>query len=318
MLRWAKPWLEERGVEDPRLDAEVLLSHSTGLDRVHLYANFDRPLSPTELASFKDLIKRRVADREPVAYLVGYKEFWGLRFEVDVRVLIPRPDTETLVELARHRARQLAGVPVRPDPLTSLDPDVLEGDPLDRSDVPAREEAAPAQPRALRIADVGTGSGIIAVALALELPFASIVATDLSPEALVVAASNIAAHEVGDRVETRCGDMLGPLDGAFDLIVSNPPYIASGVVPGLMPEVRSHEPELALTPGPTGLEALQALAACPAPLLAPGGYLICEIGHDQGESAPRVFLDAGGWVDVRVLKDRFSGQNRVIEARRAP
>lgn len=308
MLRWAQPWFEERGVEDARLDAEVLLSHVTGLDRIHLYANFDRPLEQEELTQFKELIRRRVADREPVAYIVGRKEFWSLAFKVDGRVLIPRPDTETVVELARHRARQMAGVPTRPEPLSSLDPEALE----------AAEPAPPrAAPRPLRIADIGTGSGIIAVALARELPFATFVATDLSHDALALAAENVATHGVTDRVELRHGDMLAPLgDEVFDLVVSNPPYIARSVVDGLMPEVQKHEPMMALSSGPTGIEALEVLAGTCRAQLAPGGFVICEIGHDQGATALALFQDANGWSDVRIHRDRFSGQDRVLEARR--
>ncbi len=311
MLRWAQPWFEERGVEDARLDAEVLLAHVTGLDRIHLYAHFDRPLERAELSEFKELIRRRVTDREPVAYLIGKREFWSLTFKVDRRVLVPRPDTETVVELARFRARQLAGVPVRPEPLSSIDPKELEGG---GGDVPVEVAA---QPRPLRVADVGTGSGIIAIALARELPFATFVACDLSKDALEVAAENVATHAVGDRVELRHGDMLAPLgDERFDLIVSNPPYIGAAEAQRLMPEVSKHEPMMALSSGATGLECLETLARDGARALEPGGYLVCEIGHDQGSSAAAVFAAAGGWAGIRVHQDRFSGQDRVLEARR--
>lgn len=315
MLRWAQPWFEERGVEDARLDAEVLLAHVTGLDRVHLYANFDRPLQADELRDFKGLIKRRVADREPVAYLVGYREFWSLRFAVDKRVLIPRPDTETVVELARHRARELAGVPTRPEPLSSIDPSALE--PAEGEEVAEPEPVVPPEPRALRVADIGTGSGIIAVALAKELPFATLVATDLSSAALEVACANVETHGVTDRVSLQQGDMLEPLgDERFDLIVSNPPYIGRREAEGLMPEVVRHEPMMALSSGPSGMELLEVLATRGQDSLVPGGWLVCEIGHDQGAEAAATFERAGGWLDVRVHQDRFSGQDRVLEARR--
>ena len=322
LLRWAEPWLTSRRVEQPRLDAEILLGHVTDLERVHLYTRFDQPLTADELASFKAVIKRRAAG-EPVAYIVGYKEFWSMRFRVDRRVLIPRPDTETLVELARFRARQLVGEPRNElGPLSSLDASAMDYRHSGvEDDVPAiadQQQTPWVPPRRLRIADVGTGSGNIAVALARELPYADIIATDLSEDVLELARENAASLGHADQIEFRSGDMLEALwpDGpsSFDMIVSNPPYVAASELEHLPPEVATYEPRCALTPGPTGLEALQLLAQGAWKLLRPGGWMTCEIGHDQGKAASALFA-AGPWLDVSAVRDRLSNQTRVVQAR---
>ncbi len=341
LLRWTQDFFQHRGIDEPRLDAEILLGHTLGLSRVQLYTHFDRPLGPEDLASFKSLIKRRT-NREPVAYIVGHREFWSMPFMVDKRVLIPRPDTETVVELARYRARMIVGEPIRGQgEISSIPLEDLQTsqDLADHALHPEDEDSEVAEAvadktrvepvvepwrsdRRLLIADIGTGSGIIAVALARELPYADIVATDISEDALNVARINAETHKVTDRITFLKGDLTEPLSAhyegrPFDLIVSNPPYIPESDLAGLDQEVQGHEPRGALTSGPSGLEAIEGLVSEAWRYIRPGGYLICEIGHDQGESAPALFrAHSTHWDAVRVIRDRFSGQHRVLEARR--
>jgi release factor glutamine methyltransferase len=218
LLAWAQEWFAKKGVDSPRLTGELLLAHALRCDRVRLYLDFDKPLGEPELAAFRELVKRR-AEGEPTAYLVGKREFYGRPFRVTPAVLVPRPETELVVEAA------LAALP--------------EGG---------------------AALDLCTGSGAIALSLALERPSARVLATDLSPEALAVARENAAA--LGAAVELLEGDLFAavPADGRFDLIVSNPPYVPSGELPGLSREVR-REPALALDGGPDGLALLRRIVA---------------------------------------------------------
>jgi len=241
MLERARAFLEKKGVESARREAELLVAHALGLDRLRLYLSLERPLVPAEIERGRALIVRR-GRREPTAYLVGEREFYGRPFAVGPGVLVPRPETELLIDRARER---LAG----------------------RTD--------------LRIADVGTGSGCLAVTLALELPSSRVVATDLSPRALEHAERNAARH--GVTLDLRLGDGLAPLEGRFDLIVSNPPYVDPAVREALAPEVREHEPPEALfaPAGDPDHWARRLLREAPARLSA-GGWLLVELGHDQG------------------------------------
>ncbi len=345
ILRWTQKFFTSKGIEDPRLDAEVLLGHTLQLSRIQLYTHFSRPLGPEELKEFKSNIKRRV-QREPVAYIIGTKQFWSLDFKVDKRVLIPRPDTETLVELARHRARQLAGYPPRKDQEPSLIdipegpvelPSQLETHGLYKDDnndeqqeqTPVLSLQNPAQHtqekpwkpnQNLLIADIGTGSGAIAIALSKELPFASFIATDISKEALELAQENANNLGTSPSIEFRHGDLLSPLSthiDALDIIVSNPPYIPSRALQDLMPEVQKHEPRQALTPGETGLEALERIVEQSWKHLKPGGFLICEIGFDQSNSAKNLFeKTSNSWKNVRLIRDRITNHHRLIEAQK--
>jgi release factor glutamine methyltransferase len=259
----------------PRLDAELLAAHALGLSRMALYTGFDRPLDDAELTGLRGLVKRRLAG-EPVAYITGHKEFWSLDLLVDARVLVPRPDTETLVEAALERL------------------------PADR---PAR------------LADIGTGSGAIALALAAERPLAQVVATDASTDALVVATANAERVGVTERVRLLHGDLLAPLgdEAAFDVIVSNPPYIPTADVAGLAAEVR-REPRVALDGGADGLAIVRRLIdGAPAPL-AVEGWLLIEVGAGQADAAVEHFW-ARGYRDVSVRRD-LSGIARAILGRR--
>lgn len=263
VLTWTTQHFEKRQVDAPRLTAEILLSHVLQLGRVRLYVDLDRPLSKEELAAFRALIERRMAG-EPTQYLTGLKEFYNRPFKVDARVLIPRPETELLVEAA------LRALP---------------------KDAPARA------------LDVCTGSGCIAISLAAERPQATVVATDLSPDALALAKENAEALKVADRVTFLQGDLFAPLppDARFQVVVSNPPYIDSGDIPGLSAEVR-REPKLALDGGPDGLSVLRRVVTGARRVLEPGGLLAMEMGETQGPAVLEL-LRAAGYVDARVEKD---------------
>jgi len=275
--------LEADGVPSARLAAELLLLHVLARDRAFLYAHPEAVLDVDQAALFARLIEQRTSGT-PVQYLTGRQEFWGLEFEVNPSVLIPRPETEHVVEVALARLGARRG---------------------DR----------------LSVADVGTGSGCLAVALAHELPNAQIFATDISPAALEVAARNAAQHGVASRVEFCQTNLLGGdladsrrAEPRFDLIVSNPPYIGLAEAASLPREVREHEPHAALFGGQEGAEIYAPLIAQAAARLRDGGWLVVELGH---QSAPRVapLVETVAWSHVAIEPD-LAGIERVLSARR--
>jgi release factor glutamine methyltransferase len=279
VLEWTAKKFAEKQLPSARLDAEVLLAHTLSTNRVGLYTAFDQPLKPDELTKYRELIRRRLAG-EPIAYLVGEQEFWSLLLAVDARVLVPRRDTETLVE-AGLRAARGAGVNVR------------------------------------KIVDVCTGSGAVALALATELPEARVWATEISDGALAVARANVTRHELDERVVVLEGDLLPPSlvaeSAPFDLIVSNPPYVPTGDLAGLSAEVRA-EPRLALDGGADGLDVIRRLAPLAFAALAPGGTFALEHGFDQGP-AVRSLLASAGFADVGSTRD-LAEHERVTAGRR--
>lgn len=267
VLAWTTGYLTEKGVENARRESEWLLCAATGLDRVGLYLNFDKPLSDDELAVFRGLVVRR-GKREPLQHILGSQEFDGLSFEVSPAVLIPRHDTEVLIEEALRRA-----------------------------------------PHAKTVLDIGTGSGCIAIALAHRLPRAVVAAIDLSTDALVVARHN--AESNGVAVEFLQGSFLQPVAGrTFDLIVSNPPYITSGDLADLQPEVRDFEPRLALDGGPDGLDAYRAIIAEAPDFLNPCGWLLLEVGAGQDDDVGALLVRAG-FTGIVAAPDN-AGINRVV------
>jgi release factor glutamine methyltransferase len=268
VLQWTQGRFTERGLDTPRLDAEVLLAHVLGKDRVGLYTHFDQPLKPEELTAYRDLIKRRLAN-EPVAYLVGQREFRSLTLHVDARVLVPRPDTETLVEVA-----------------LSLLP-----------------------PGAARVVDVGTGSGAIALALKAARSLDDVHAVDRSDDALAVARDN--GTRLSLEVTWHSGDLLAPVRALapFDLIVSNPPYIATAELPSLQAEVQ-REPRSALDGGPDGLLVIRRLITDSVPLLGPGGALALEVGDTQS-AAVSSLLAAAKFTNITTTQD-LAGIPRVV------
>jgi len=251
ILSWTKQYFTDKGVASPRLDAEVLLSHILKTDRIYLYVHFDQPLQADELLRFRQAVKER-ALRCPVAYITGCKEFMGLSFAVSPAVLIPRPDTEILVETAQKL-------------LTSR-----------------------SQPR---LADIGTGSGAIIISLLHLLPDATGVAVDISAAALAMARKNAAAHQVTARLELLQGHMVQPLTGVFDAIISNPPYIPDDVVATLEPEVQ-REPSGALKGGRDGLDFYRCLFQHSAIYLKADGFLALEIGQGQTDAIVRLATDS--------------------------
>ncbi len=261
VLRSTERYLADRGVDNPRLNAEHLLAHALGLKRMELYLQFDRPLGETERAPLRDLVKRRGA-REPLQHILGTAEFYGRTFGCDRRALVPRPETEQLVEFALELAKTKTG------------PTIL---------------------------DIGTGSGVIALTVALELPAAALHATDASPDALTLAAENAARHQAIDRVTFHQADLLPPGDTPFDLIIANLPYLPTGDMSALAPEVR-HDPPAALDGGPDGLSDIRRLIESAPALLVPGGALLLEIGFGQAQ-AVHSLLDARKFRDISVRSD---------------
>ena len=274
---WAAKF-RERSIESPDLDARVLIGHALGLDHAALAAAASRTLAPDEQDAIAALARRRLT-REPVARIVGFKEFWSLQLHLAAATLVPRPETETVVEAA------LAAVDRRG-----------------------------ARSRPLRIADLGTGSGAILLALISELPQAFGVGTDVGFAALAVARDN--ATRLGlRRTSFVVCHMAAALRGPFDLIVSNPPYIASGDICGLAPEVRDFDPGVALDGGPDGLDFYRLIAAAAPALLAPGGVLIVELGADQADAVAALFA-AAGLAPARPRAD-LSGVQRALCAAKA-
>jgi release factor glutamine methyltransferase len=269
MLAWARDHL--RGASaTPRLDAELLLAHVLGWGRARVLAEGRQELAEAQRAAFHDLVERRAA-LEPVAYLVGRKEFYGLEMIVDQRVLVPRPETELLVDLAIAHARSYGE-------------------------------------RAFSIADIGTGSGGIAVALAVHIPTALVYATDISQDALAVAWQNVALHQVGERVRLVAGDLLDALPTPVDVLVSNPPYT---ILPEIDEGVRRHEPHLALDGGPDGLDIYRRLLAQAPAKLRTDGLILLEIGATQAAAVVELARRSFGTARINIHKD-LAGLDRVV------
>jgi release factor glutamine methyltransferase len=263
VLGWTTQHFEKLGIDSPRLTAEVLLAHVLRTSRVRLYTDLDRPLEAAELSAYRGLIARR-ASGEPTHYLTGTREFYGRPFTVDPRVLLPRPETELLVEA------------------------VLQAIPKDGD---------------VRLLDLCTGSGCVGITLALERPRARVLATELSLAAADVARGNAIALGAGDRFEVRVGDLFAPVESEppFDAVVANPPYVPRGELSSLPAEVR-REPAQALDGGPDGLDVVRRIAAAAPRWLVPGGLLALEIGDGQGP-AVHSLLETAGYGSVRIERD---------------
>ena len=271
-LAQAATRLANQGVESPRFDAEILLAHALGLNRAAVLSRPEQRLTPKQLTRYRDLVARR-GDREPLAYIVGQREFFGLDLMVDPRVLIPRPETELLVEHALEIAKR---------------------------------QAAP-----LRIADVGAGSGAIAVALAVHLPPAIIYALDQSTDALEVVAENARRHHVADRVHCLHSDLLSVLPEQVDLITANLPYVTSDEWQDLAPEIQYHEPRPALDGGPDGLTLIARLLATAGPCLRPAGAILLEIGAGQGVAVTSLARTCLPQARVQLVQD-YAGLDRLV------
>jgi release factor glutamine methyltransferase len=278
LLKWTTDHFATKGIDTPRLDAELLLAHALGLRRLDLYLRYEEPVGTEARAHYRQLVVQRAGKRMPVALLLGEKEFWSLPFKVTKNVLTPRPDTETLVEAALARL--------------------------------------PDAERAYSVLDLGTGSGAMALALAHEKPLARITATDLSPLALEVARQNAEVLGAGESVRFLEGDLFEPVRGElFDLIVSNPPYLARASAQALAPEL-AHEPEQALFGGDDGYAVLGPLAEQVRPMLEPDGWFLVEL--DPGQAATVIgWLEAAGLGEATILKD-LAGRSRVVAVQNRP
>jgi release factor glutamine methyltransferase len=279
LLKVSDDYLRQKGVDNPRLSAEVLLAHHLKVDRVRLYLEFEKPLNEEELAGYRSLIRRR-AIREPLQYITGIQGFWSTELAVRPGVLIPRPETELLVEQSLEIVRG-SGI---------LKP---------------------------RILDLCTGSGALVVSFGREIGDALLFASDVSEEALAVARENASRLGLGQRIEFLAGDLLGPSRErglSYHLIVCNPPYVASEEMAALMPEVR-HEPALALDGGRGGMAIIERVIGEAPDCLEPGGWLLIEMDPRQVQDALGMIEEAGGYCDQRAVKD-YSRRDRVIVARR--
>ncbi len=276
MILWSAEYLKNKGVETGRLDAEWLLAAALGVDRLQLYLKYDRPLRSEEREAFKPLLRRR-AGREPLQYIIGRTGFRELELKTDPRVLIPRPETEVLVQ------------------------EVLDW----------------ASAGAESVWDMGTGAGAVALSLAVEGTWTRVVATDVSPEALSVAADNAERYDLGGHVEFREGSLFEPLEEGerFDVIVSNPPYIAEGEKGELQPEVRDWEPPEALFAGEDGLDVIRQLVAGAPKHLLSGGLLALECGLGQAEGIAADVQATGAFGAVRIRAD-LTGRPRFVTAER--
>ena len=276
LLEWTTEYFEKHKIPNPRLDAEVLLGHILEKSRLQLYLHFDMPVYQEHLDVFRVLIKRR-SDHTPISYLINHKEFMSLDFYVDERVLIPRPETEFIVETILN--------------------------------------TNPEQPQ--RILEIGTGSGVIATTLAVNEPDWEIIATDISQDALDVAEKNRDAHECTDRISLLHGDLFDPIQkldtSHFNWIVSNPPYVMSCENSDLSSDVKEHEPHIALFAGEDGLSIIRRLISEAPSYLNPGGKLIFEIGDKQGNSVQELINKQPIYDDSQIIKD-YAGKDRVVVA----
>lgn len=289
LTRLAAEHLAAKGVEDARLDAELLLAHVLGIRRLDLYLQFERPLEPPEVEAYREAVRRRAA-REPLQYITGEVEFRELTLAVDPRVLIPRPETEVLVGEVLTWVRDEAGGRGAP------------------------RGAGVAAGSAGRVLDLGTGSGAIVLSLLAEGPFEGAVATDTSADALEVAAANAERHGLAERLELRHGSLWDPIGigEEFRVIVANPPYVAEGDGAELAPEVRDHEPASALFAGPDGLGVIREIVAGAAPHLTAGGLLALEVGLGQAGEVVEL-LRGAGFTGPRIAQD-LTGRQRIVRA----
>ncbi|MBW1840235.1 MAG: peptide chain release factor N(5)-glutamine methyltransferase [Deltaproteobacteria bacterium] len=285
LLKWTTSYFKSHDIDSPRATAEILLAHALKKKRIDLYVEYDQPLSDRELSLYKSLIKRRV-DKEPVAYIVGEREFWSMDFVVTRDVIIPRPETECLVEA------------------------VLSLLPGESGDGPDRKPK--------RILELGTGSGAVILALACHRPHHFFFASDRSTRAIALAKQNAKRHNLDEKSRFFAGDWFAPIDRTgrrFDIILSNPPYIRTGAIGGLQPEVRRYEPMIALDGDEDGFGCLKRIIEDAPFYLGKKGSLLLEIGHDQKDGIRRMIDDTGSYEDVEIVKD-YSGYDRVVRMKK--
>jgi release factor glutamine methyltransferase len=277
LLTWVTEYLTQKGVDAPRLSAELLLSHVLGLKRIELYTQYNKVVAQEQLTQLRGLVKRS-GEHEPVAYLVGRTEFYSIEFEVTPDCLIPRPETELLVQRSIELLRKRTG--------------------------------------SQSVCDLCTGCGIIAVAIAKNVPDAKVIATDISEPALAVAARNVEKHKLPERIELRRGDLFEPLVpqlDLFDLIACNPPYVSAAEYEALEKNVKDYEPRLALYGGREGLDVYRRIVEKVGQFLKPDGVLLLEIGYQQGPAVRKLLEQTGVFAQIRIDKD-LQGHDRVVTA----
>ncbi len=280
LIKWTADYLSKKGIDTARLDAELMLAYLLKIDRTRLYMNFDQPLNKDELANFKKLLERR-AKHEPLQYITGQQEFWSLPFKVSPSVLIPRPETELLVEESMK--------------------ELSKSFPEDES---------------IEILDIGTGSGALAAALASEIKGAKVTGVDISPQAVKIARENIETNNLSSSVNIMEGDLFEPVkDKKFHLIVSNPPYIPKGDLKDLQPEVAGFEPLSALDGGDDGLDYYRRIIPESLKHLIPGGWLMLEHGIGQSDDIISIFKEKDAFTDIESIND-LAGIDRVVKGRR--
>jgi release factor glutamine methyltransferase len=323
ILRWTTDYFSTKEVSEPRASAEVLLAHSLGTSRLDLYLRYDQPLNPEELARFKTLVVRR-RNGEPVAYLTGHREFWSLDFRVTPDVLIPRPETETLVaaavEVVREelgRGDQGRGAPApspKPPPPT---PYRGSGGEFEGRAGELTSPGPPLNSSQLWGVEIGVGSGAVVIALAKELPEINWVGIDLSAAALAVARDNARRHEVTDRVNLLQSDLLSALkpQAFFELLVANLPYVPRKMWEALPRDIKDFEPKEAFWGGENGLDLIRRLIKQAHNYLKEAGWVLLEVGDGQAQKVAVFFEEAGAYERVETIKD-FSGVERVVRARR--
>lgn len=285
LLKVSTDYLKEKQIDSPRLTAEILLSHLLNINRVTLYLDLDKPLNESEVSGYRELIRRRVR-REPIQYITGVQEFWSMDFIVGPQVLIPRPESELLVEMS----------------IEKLNSNKDHGNPSPR------------------ILDLGTGSGALATALAKEIAESQILATDISPGAIDIARLNAERHGVSQQIEYVLGDLWQPVKDkelTFDLIVSNPPYISTKEYEDLPPEISRYEPRLALDGREDGLHFIRKIIEGSPDFLNPGGWLLLEMAPNQTDNALELIGDIEAFEEKTRIKD-YSRRYRVVCARLMP
>ena len=283
LLEWTTDYFKKRGAASPRLDAEVLLAEARGCSRIELYTAFNSEPSAEVREAYREMVRRR-AEGTPVAYLVGHKEFYSVDLRVTEATLIPRPETEHVVIEALDRAKELRAADIQ---------------------------------KTLRIADIGTGTGAIAIAIAKNLPQCKLFAIDASPPALEIARYNVQKLELDQRIDLRLGDLLAPLadEPPLDIICSNPPYVSAAEYEQLSPEVRNFEPQSALVAGPDGTEIIARLIDEAHPRLVSGGSLIIEYSPMISQAVVGLIQQHGGYEEPRLIKD-LAGLQRVVSVKK--
>ncbi|TVS02423.1 MAG: peptide chain release factor N(5)-glutamine methyltransferase [Phycisphaerales bacterium] len=313
LLAWMSSTFAEREMDSPRLLAELLLTRAIGCDRMSLYTDADRPASNAERDALRALVGRALK-HEPVQYIAGEAWFYGIRFTVDPRVLIPRPATETLVDLVLDHFKPRVHEEPPVDPEVTPEPQAE----VETEIATEAQASPPPAPPSVRLADIGVGSGAIVCALLKHLPNATAVATDISQDAIELAKANAESCGVLPRVEFRRGDLLEPLAGEppLDAIVSNPPYIPDHEWAKVEPNVKNHEPTHALRAGPDGLRFVRPLIEHAPALLAPGGLLAIEIADSTADAVLQLAHARPDLKDCRIVND-LDGLPRVLVATRA-